>query len=192
MDGRMKKGIIWFRNNLRLADNKCITRALDECDEVLCLYIMEAETWNPSAETPRMGSIRAQFILESLRELEEEIKELGGSIEFIKGRAVDEIPRVMESFGAEHCYAQKEDAWEETEQERLLANQINLTSHRRERNMGRGRSSFCSGEFACRVQFFSSEGGKEDADSQPFPITRKNGLFMELKNRTSHTYFSRF
>jgi deoxyribodipyrimidine photo-lyase len=32
----------------------------------------------------------------------------------------------MESFGAEHCYAQKEDAWEETEQERLLANQINL------------------------------------------------------------------
>ena len=122
----MKKGIIWFRNNLRLADNECITRALDECDEVLCVYIMETPIWNPSAETPRMGSNRAQFILESLRELEEEIKELGGSIEFIKGRAVDEIPRVMESFGAEHCYAQKEDAWLETEQERLLANQTNL------------------------------------------------------------------
>ena len=80
----------------------------------------------PRRKSSRMGSNRAQFILESLRELEEEIKEIGGSIEFIKGRAVDEIPRVMESFGAEHCYAQKEDAWEETEQERLLANQINL------------------------------------------------------------------
>ena len=44
----------------------------------------------------------------------------------------------MESFGAEHCYAQKEDAWEETEQERLLANQIKSYSHRRERHMGRG------------------------------------------------------
>ena len=72
----MKKGIIWFRNNLRLADNECITRALDECDEVLCVYIMETPIWNASAETPRMGSNRAQFILESLRELEEEIKEL--------------------------------------------------------------------------------------------------------------------
>ena len=38
----MKKGIIWFRNNLRLADNECITRALDECDEVLCVYIIGA------------------------------------------------------------------------------------------------------------------------------------------------------
>jgi deoxyribodipyrimidine photo-lyase len=54
------------------------------------------------------------------------MQELGGSIEFIQGRAVDEIPRLMESFGAYHCYAQKEDAWEETEQERLLAEQINL------------------------------------------------------------------
>jgi len=122
----MKKGIIWFRNNLRLADNECITRALDECDEVLCVYILDSKIWDASGKSSRMGSIRAQFILESLRELEQEIKELGGSIEFIKGRAVDEIPRVMESFGADRCYAQKEDAWEETEQERLLANQINL------------------------------------------------------------------
>ena len=122
----MKKGIVWFRNNVRLADNECITRALDECDEVLGVYILEPRTWNALAERPRMGSIRANFILQSLDELKGEMQELGGSIEFIQGRAVVEIPRLMESFGAYHCYAQKEDAWEETEQERLLAEQINL------------------------------------------------------------------
>ena len=122
----MKKGVIWFRNNLRLSDNECITRALDECDEVLCVYVLEPRTWNLSAEFARMSSIRAKFILESLQQLEIEIKELGGTIEFIKGRAVDEIPRLLQKYGADMCYAQKEDAWEETEQERLLADQIKL------------------------------------------------------------------
>jgi deoxyribodipyrimidine photo-lyase len=87
---------------------------------------MENPIWNPSVKTSRMGSIRAKFILESLHELDGEIKELGGSIEFIQGRAVDEIPKIMQSYEADHCYAQKEDAWEETEQERQLAEQINL------------------------------------------------------------------
>jgi deoxyribodipyrimidine photo-lyase len=122
----MKKGIIWFRNDLRLADNECITRALDECDEVLCVYVLDSRTWDAPVEYSRMGSIRAQFILESLHEFDGEIKKLGGSFEFIQGRAVDEIPKIMQSYEADCCYAQKEDAWEETEQERLLAEQINL------------------------------------------------------------------
>ena len=122
----MKRGIIWFRNNLRLADNECIIRALDECDEVLCVYIMETETWNASAELSRISSIRAKFILESLDDLKSSIESVGGGIEFIQGQAVEEIPRLMESFDADICYAQKEDAWEETEVERLLSSQVNL------------------------------------------------------------------
>ena len=108
----MNKGIVWFRNNLRILDNECVTRALDECDEVLCVYVLEPRTWNLSAEFARMSSIRAKFILESLQQLEIEIKELGGTIEFIQGRAVDEIPRLLQRYGADMCYAQKEDAWE--------------------------------------------------------------------------------
>ena len=123
----MKKGIVWFRNNLRLSDNESLTRALAECDEVLCVYILEPKTWNASVEPSRMGSIRARFILDSLCDLHRSIKELGGALEFIQGEAVDEIPRLMDRYDAEFCYAQKEDAWEETEQERLLASQINLT-----------------------------------------------------------------
>ena len=122
----MKKGIVWFRNNLRLADNESLTRALDECDEVLCVYFLEPRTWNSMAEPSRMGSIRAKFILESLLELKGDIQELGGTIEFIQGRAVDEVPKLLQSYGADRCYAQKEDAAEETEQEHLIADKINL------------------------------------------------------------------
>ena len=122
----MKNGIVWFRNNLRIADNESLTRALAECDEVLCVYVLEPKTWNASAEPSRMGSIRARFIVESLKELEHSIKELGGTIEFIQGQAVEEIPQIMDRFGADICYAQKEDAWEEVEEERLLSSQVNL------------------------------------------------------------------
>ena len=58
----MKKGIVWFRNNLRISDNECLVRALDECDEVLCVYILESRVWNTSSEPARMGSIRAKFL----------------------------------------------------------------------------------------------------------------------------------
>jgi len=51
---------------------------------------------------------------------------LGGTIEFIQGQAVEEIPQIMDRFGADICYAQKEDAWEEVEEERLLSSQVNL------------------------------------------------------------------
>ena len=122
----MKKGIVWFRNSLRLSDNESLTRALAECDEVLCVYILEPKTWNASVEPSRMGSVRARFILESLCDLHHSIKELGGALELIQGEAVDEIPRLMKLYDAEFCYAQKEDAWEEIEDEALLADKINL------------------------------------------------------------------
>ena len=62
----MKKGLLWLRNDLRLADNPALHRALAECGEVLLVYVDE-RTWNPK----RMGPFRAQFQHESLSALRE-------------------------------------------------------------------------------------------------------------------------
>jgi deoxyribodipyrimidine photo-lyase len=118
----MLKGLLWLRNNLRLADNPALDRALRECGEVLFVYVFDVRTWNPK----RMGPFRARFQHESLSALREKITGRGGKIEFIRGSALEEIPKLMERYGAQRCYAQREDAHEEVSEERALAKKIDL------------------------------------------------------------------
>ena len=118
----MNKGLLWLRNNLRLADNPALDRALRECGEVLFVYVFDERTWKPK----RMGPFRARFQHESLSALREKITRRGGKIEFVRGSALEEIPKLMERFGAQRCYAQREDAHEEVSEERVLAKKIDL------------------------------------------------------------------
>jgi deoxyribodipyrimidine photo-lyase len=122
----IKKGILWFRNNLRLEDNPSICRSLEDCDEILCTYVFDEKIWSPPSSQDRMGTVRAKFLLESIAELKEEIESLGGTIEFLFGNPVPELSKLMERYGTDSCYAQKEDAWEETEQEHTLAKKHRL------------------------------------------------------------------
>jgi len=31
----MKTGLVWFKNDLRLHDNEALTKAIEECDEII-------------------------------------------------------------------------------------------------------------------------------------------------------------
>ena len=37
----MVRGIVWFRNDLRLHDNEALTDAIRSCEEVLPVYIFD-------------------------------------------------------------------------------------------------------------------------------------------------------
>ena len=118
----MSKGLLRLRTNLRLADNPALDRALRECGEVLFVYVFDERIWNPK----RMGPFRARFQHESLSALREKITGRGGKIEFVRGSALEEFPKLMERYGAQSCYAQREDAHEEVSEERALAKKIDL------------------------------------------------------------------
>jgi len=118
----MSNGLHWLRKDLRLADNPALERALREHGEVLFAYVFDERIWNPK----RMGAFRARFILESLAALKQKIVGRGGGIVFLRGRAEEEIPKLMERFGADACYAQREDAHEEVSEEQALSGKIKL------------------------------------------------------------------
>mgnify|MGYP001436297462 FL=1 len=118
----MSKGLHWLRNDLRLADNPALERAMRERGEVLFAYVFDERTWMPK----RMSAFRARFILESLAALKQKIVGRGGGIVFLRGRAEEEIPKLMERFGADACYAQREDAHEEVSEEQALSGKIKL------------------------------------------------------------------
>ena len=81
----MTKGIVWLRNDLRISDHPALSRALQECDEVLFAYVFDDRVWKSQNGVSRIASFRARFILESLGNLQEQIRDRGGKIEFLQG-----------------------------------------------------------------------------------------------------------
>ena len=122
----MSKAIVWLRNDLRLTDHPTLHIALKKCDEILFVYLFDDRVWRTKGDKSRMGSFRAKFLLQTLDELKNKIQELGGQIEFLFGRASVEIPKLASEYGAGHCFAQREDAWEEFNEERKLGEKCKL------------------------------------------------------------------
>ena len=105
----MIKGIVWLRNDLRISDHPAISRALRECDEVLFAYVFDDRVWNSKNGVSRISGFRARFLLESLAKLQEQVRDRGGKIEFLQGRTVDQLSKLIKEYGASRCYAQRED-----------------------------------------------------------------------------------
>jgi deoxyribodipyrimidine photo-lyase len=122
----MTKGIVWLRNDLRISDHPVLSRALQDCDEVLFAYVFDDRVWKTLNGVSRIASFRASFLLESLAELREQIHNRGGRIEFLQGSTVGQISNLIKEYGASRCYAQREDAWEETQDEKELAGKCEL------------------------------------------------------------------
>jgi deoxyribodipyrimidine photo-lyase len=122
----MTKGIVWLRNDLRISDHPALTRALQDCDEVLFAYVFDDRVWKSQNEVSRIASFRASFLLESLAELREQIHIRGGRIEFLQGSTVERISNLIKEYGASRCYSQREDAWEETQDEKQIAEKCEL------------------------------------------------------------------
>jgi len=85
--------IVWFKRDLRIHDHRPLAEAAVRGD-VLCLYVYEPELFS----TPELGALHLGFINESLVELRERLRELGGELTLRVGR----MPDVLEELHREH------------------------------------------------------------------------------------------
>ena len=60
-------GVVWFRRDLRLADNLTLRRALDECDEVIPLFVVDDRFWTAA------GANRRWFLAGCLADLDDQL-----------------------------------------------------------------------------------------------------------------------
>ncbi|MEM9052586.1 MAG: DASH family cryptochrome [Bacteroidota bacterium] len=126
----MKRGLIWFRNDLRVTDNEALSRAAEECDEVLPVYIFDTTYLNSERYgSAKFGSMRIQFILESLNDLKSSLGVLGSGLRVEVGRPNEVLEQMAKTFEATEIYAQKEAMKEELEQEELVSGLTNCSTH---------------------------------------------------------------
>ena len=85
--------VVWFKRDLRVHDHRPLAEAAARGD-VLCLYVYEPELFG----TPELGALHLGFINESLAELQQRLRELGGDLTLRVGR----MPDVLEQLHREH------------------------------------------------------------------------------------------
>jgi deoxyribodipyrimidine photo-lyase len=88
--------IVWFRNDLRLADNPALAAACASGLPALCLFIHEERS---QAIRPLGGATRWRLNL-GLQALAQEMERRGGELHFLRGAAEDVLPRLAKKASA--------------------------------------------------------------------------------------------
>jgi deoxyribodipyrimidine photo-lyase len=115
---KVKKAIVWFRNDLRTSDNPALFGAFRDAEVIIPVYVFsEKLLFATEHGSRRIGSRRLKFIIESLSDLSEQF---GGQILVKSGEPEEVLPVVAKEFGAEAVYANREVATYERDQEEKL------------------------------------------------------------------------
>jgi deoxyribodipyrimidine photo-lyase len=126
----MSRAILWFRCDLRLADNAALTAALAEHDELLPVLIIDPAQHGPSPfGFERSGSFRRQFIHEGIHDLATAIRSKGSALSVHVGDPASVLTQVAAHWNTKVVHAQRLFAWEEQQQERAVAAELDLHLH---------------------------------------------------------------
>jgi deoxyribodipyrimidine photo-lyase len=110
----MKTAIVWFKTDLRIHDNETLVRALEENESIIPVYCFDDSHYTKTNfGFQKTGAFRAQFILESLKNLETNLRKLGAGLLILKGNPAAEITKAALQYKAQKVYAKKEVADEE-------------------------------------------------------------------------------
>lgn len=92
--------IVWFRSDLRLADNPALTAAAAQDRRVIPVYILEEGTGDPWP----LGAAARWRLHQSLKTLAADIAALGGRLILRRGQPAEILPRLATEAGAAAVY----------------------------------------------------------------------------------------
>lgn len=114
----MKRGIVWFRNDLRIHDNEALYRAVRECDEVIGLFVFDPQLFEENIlGERRIGSFRAKFLSENVESLKLALKSKGSDLFISLGKTEDIIQKLIQAHGISDIYFNEECGTEEKQLE---------------------------------------------------------------------------
>ena len=99
---RINSALMWFRRDLRVADNAALYAALKAARRVYCVFVYDTEILDV---LPSRTDRRVEFILQSVDELGRELAARGGQLIVLHGSARAEIPRLAAGLGVQAVYA---------------------------------------------------------------------------------------
>ncbi|MCW5574578.1 MAG: deoxyribodipyrimidine photo-lyase [Burkholderiales bacterium] len=99
---RSDTALMWFRRDLRVADNAALYAALKAARRVYCVFVYDTGILDL---LPVRSDRRVEFIVQSVTELHRELAASGGGLIARHGAAHAEIPRLARELGVQAVYA---------------------------------------------------------------------------------------
>lgn len=117
----MKRILLWFRNDLRLSDHPALLAAIADADELIPFYCFDSQFYQELPwGFPKTGSFRAQFIIESLADLQKDLLNLGAPLQIAWGDTLEALLDLQQKFAFSTIYCTEEVSTEELELENKI------------------------------------------------------------------------
>ena len=117
----MKNSIVWFKTDLRLFDNETLVKAISQSEQIIPVYCFDDSHFETSKYGfKKTGSFRSQFLLESLQDLDFNLRKIGSGLLIVKGKPEVEIPKIVKEYKVQKVFAKREVAFEEKQTEKLV------------------------------------------------------------------------
>jgi deoxyribodipyrimidine photo-lyase len=117
----MKTTVVWFKTDLRVNDNETLSKAIAQSDLIIPVFCFDESHFVKSDfGFQKTGSYRATFLLESIQDLDKNLRALGSGLIIVKGKPEEEIPKIVKQYHANKVVAKREVAFEEKRTEALV------------------------------------------------------------------------
>ena len=121
----IKTALVWFKTDLRIEDNETLVKAIAQSEKVIPVYCFDESHFETTEYGfKKTGSFRAQFLLESLQDLEGKLRELGSGLLIVQGKPEVEIPKLVQEYKAQKVFAKREVAFEEIQTQKVVQNEL--------------------------------------------------------------------
>lgn len=101
----------WFRKGLRLHDNPALLHALSLAKAggaIYPVYVVDPNSYS----LVKCSVMRANFILECVKDLDDSLRECGSRLYVVTGDPVEELPKLWKEFGVTHMTHEADETGE--------------------------------------------------------------------------------
>lgn len=123
---KVRKIIVWFRQDLRLHDNEALAAACEKAEEVIPIYVFDERQFlgKTSYGFPKTGKYRAKFILEAVQDLKESFQAKGIDLVVRSGKPEEEVFKLAKELNSNWVFANMERTYEEVAVQNALEKKL--------------------------------------------------------------------
>ena len=123
-----KTSLVWFGNDLRTADNYVLNAAVESSDNVIGVYFLDPKFFEPTSYGFKKTAVfRAQFLLESLEDLKQQLQHLNISLIVLHETPENSLNKLISEYEITSVYRQNEWTTEELKTYQSSLNTISKT-----------------------------------------------------------------
>lgn len=106
--------LVWFTNNLRVNDNACLAEAQKNNNQIIGVYCLDPRFFKETIYGfKKTEKFRAKFLLESIRELKNNLKQLNIGLFVYYDLPENVLPKIITQYNIETVFFQEEWTQEE-------------------------------------------------------------------------------